>query len=116
MGSLVNNICYETTALAVDAYYSAKEPYFYMAGTTAYFSYYSKEATSWSVERGSWSSAGDRISYTSVPAQTPSFPTCTFETPATNEAKFADGVTIGWGIAAAMAIAYSYKLIQRSIS
>jgi len=107
MGSLVGSICYQSTAEATDAYYSAKEPS-YTAGSTSYLSYFEKIAGTWTIVRKSIASNGSVTNLTSSTAPTLTFASCT------PEEHFLDGMTIGWGIATAMIAAYCIKFLWNS--
>jgi len=108
MGSLLGSICYATSTEATDAYYSGKDPS-YTAGTISYLSYFEKPSGTWEIVRKSIDSNGTITGLTSVTAPSLTFPTCDQST------SFIDGVTIGWGILAAMVAAYAFKLMQRAL-
>lgn len=108
MGAAYKNHCYSTQAQALDAYYSAA-PVFLTAGDTDYLSQISKIEGNWYVVRYTINSG-----VTSAPsasfAPSPIFPDCE-----PLEA-YLDGVTIGWGLAAAMIGAAMFRIIQKAIS
>lgn len=107
MGSLVGSYCYQSSAEALDGYYSAKEPSF-TAGSTSYLSYFEKVAGVWTIVRKSIASNGNVTSLTSSTAPAVEFPACD---PAGN---FLDGMTIGWAIAAAMVSVYAIKFLWQA--
>lgn len=107
MGSLVGSFCYQTSAEALDAYYSGKEPS-YTAGSTSYLSYFEEVAGVWMIIRKSIASNGNVTDLNSSTAPAVVFPDCD---PAAN---FLDGMTIGWLITAAMVSVYAIKFLWHS--
>lgn len=106
-GALVRDQCLPSQAEALDAFYSATVPA-YTAGTTSYMGEFVKVAGVWKIQRYSISSTGTVTTLTASNAPVITFPACD---PTIN---FMDGVAIGWGIAAAIVVAFTFKLMQRA--
>lgn len=113
LGFRTGDICYATSAEAVDAYYSGIPPYILTASTASitYVHRYEKQGASWKFIKGQYNSTGvPTTTYTaSAPIITP--PSCQI----TNDpvSNFNDGMTIGWGVAAAMIIAFLIRRVHR---
>lgn len=107
MGALFQNVCYSTSADAADAFFLAKGVS-YTAGATSYQSWFEKNTSGvWQIKRQSISSSGAITNLTTSNATVPTFPTCDpTET-------FFDGLSVGWGIALVMAIAWSWHQMKR---
>ena len=106
MGALLRDKCYPSQADAVDAFFSGKDPSL-TAGTTSYLSWFEKVSNVWTIKLQSISSTGVVTNLTSSNATIPVFPTCD------ELANFNDGVTVGWGIATAMVLAWCYSMVRR---
>lgn len=106
MGALLKEKCYPSQADAVDAYFSGKDPS-YTAGATSYLSWFEKVGTTWVIKRQSINSGGAITNLTSSNATVPAFPVCN-ETMAFN-----DGLTVGWGIATTMVLAWCYSMVRK---
>jgi len=106
MGALLKEKCYPSQAEAVDAFFSGKDPS-YTAGATSYLSWFEKVGSTWTIKRQSVASDGSVTNLTSTNATIPVFPTCD------EIANFNDGVTVGWGIASAMVLAWGYSMIRK---
>lgn len=107
MGAFVGNVCYSTSAQALDAYYSAKAPD-YTAGEVSYLAYPFKDGATWKIQRVSIAADGTETMLAAITAPDPGFPSCD---PAES---FIDGMTIGWMIAAAMIMAYAIRHLWES--
>lgn len=109
MGALVGTRCFSSNVDASDAFFSGKDPS-YTAGVTSYLSWFEKTAGVWQIKRQSIASNGAVTSLTTSNATVPTFPACTESAP------FFDGMTIGWGIAAAMGAAWGIRFLQRALA
>lgn len=106
-GHIVNGQCVDVAASA-DLYFSSK-PGSVVSGLTTYEMIYTKPSTVWNIKSVTYSSSGVATNRFEVPAVVPTFPTCdTADT-------FIDGVTIGWGIAAAMVAAWLALQLRRAL-
>jgi hypothetical protein len=116
MGALFQGRCYTTQVEATDAFFTSTGPQYVATGTNSgqQTFYYAKYVSGWYV-------CVESVNSTAAPvctiATAPVFPPCDESlmnpSPA---AQFADGVTIGWGIVTAMALAFSIKLLQKALS
>ena len=107
MGALLKEKCYPSQAEAVDAFFSGKEPS-YTAGATSYLSWFEKSGGGvWQIKRQSIDSTGTITNLTTSNATVPAFPACD------EVASFNDGLTVGWGIATAMVLAWGYSMIRK---
>lgn len=106
MGALLKEKCYPSQAEAVDAFFSGKDPS-YTAGATSYLSWFEKNGSTWQIKRQSIDSGGAVTNLTTSNATSPVFPTCD------EVATFNDGLTVGWGIATAMVLAWGYSMIRK---
>lgn len=106
MGALLRDKCYPSQADAVDALFSGKDPS-YTAGATSYLSWFEKVGSTWTIKRQSVASDGSVTNLSSTNATIPVFPACD------EIANFNDGVTVGWGIASAMVLAWGYSMIRK---
>lgn len=102
-GSIVNGQCVEN-ALAAASYWSRTEPRSSFSGADNYISFVSLNGTAWTnyvFKNGAY--------FTSSPVPAIASPTC-------NTAdKFTDGMQLGWGIAAAMVVAWGITVLRRGI-
>lgn len=108
MGSLVNSKCFASNVLAADDFFASKDPSF-TAGDISYLSWFEKVGTTWQIKRQSIASNGAVSNLTSINATVPTFPVCD------ETEQFNDGVTIGWGVAAAIFVAWAIKYMRRGI-
>jgi len=110
MGYLFAGHCHDTTQQAADAFFTETGPQFSNSGSTGATNrvlYYTKNGgTTWQQCNRDMTNTAP----TCVTATVPTFPSCD----ATEG--FVDGVIIGWGIVAAMAGAFAFKLIQKAIT
>ena len=106
-GAAFEGRCFTTPGEAVDGYYSGAAPAL-TSGTTSYLTEWVKESGVWRAKSWSVNGSGVATLRYNVAAPVPTFQACD---PAQN---FLDGATVGWGIAAAMVMAASIKLMQRA--
>jgi len=107
-GALVGATCYVSQDAAQDAYYSAAAPS-QTPGGTSYLSEFVKVAGVWKVRRYQISSAGDVSMLSDAAAPAIVFPPCD---PA---GTFKDGMTVGWGVVAAMIAAWGVVSLRRGL-
>lgn len=108
MGYLFNGDCYQTQAVAESAYYSA-QPMQQTPGSTTYRTFYKWSGTSWQHIGESIASNGAVSSLWAVSAAEAAFPSCD-----ATEA-FTDGMTLGWGVATAMVMAWGWVHLRRQM-
>lgn len=109
MGYNFNSTCYTTNAEAADAYFLSASPAF-TSGSTSYLSWFEKVSNVWQIKRQSIAANGTVSNLNASTATVPAFPTCT------QSQNFLDGVTLGWGVAAAMIAAFAVKFLARGLS
>jgi hypothetical protein len=112
MGSRVNDTCYKTDLEAQDAYYSAAA-LAHAPATTSTLQMFAWSGSAWRVKQYSISSAGAVTLKWDAPAPALTFPACTVEDDAATQ--FADGMTLGWGVAAAMVAAWAVWFLRRGL-
>ncbi|MFY9327489.1 MAG: hypothetical protein WAO76_05640 [Georgfuchsia sp.] len=105
-GAFLDGRCYASPDEAVDAYYSGSAPAL-TSGSTSYLTEFFKESGVWRAKSWSIASNGNATLRYNVVAPIPTFQACD---PA--EA-FLDGVSVGWGIAAAIVIAACILQMKR---
>lgn len=110
MGNFSKGICWPSNAQAVDAYFSSLAP-FQTIGSFTTENIYTFDGSSWQLSQYSISSAGVRNLVYSTPAPSLSFPTCI--TPNDPDTLFTDGLTLGWGVAAAMVAAWGISYLTK---
>lgn len=109
MGSRFNDKCYSTNADAADAFFLEQGPFF-TSGATSYVGWFEKNVSNvWQIKRQSIASNGTITTLTTSNATVPTFPTCT---PLDS---MNDGLTLGWGIAAAMVAAYAIRFLANGL-
>lgn len=108
MGALLNGKCFSTSSEAVDAYFSSAPPS-YTAGGTSYLAEYVKSGAIWQIRRYQIASNGTTTTLNTVTAPLPTFPLCD------PTESFFDGVDVGWGVAAAIIVAASIRLMRRAV-
>lgn len=109
MGALFQNVCYATNSNAADAFFMA-EGVSYTAGSTSYQSWFEKNTSGvWQIKRQSISSTGVITNLTTSNATVPTFPACD------PTESFFDGMTVGWGIALVMVIAWGFDQMKRQV-
>jgi hypothetical protein len=109
MGALNNGYCYATTSDAADNHFSGAGPAF-TAGSTSYQQWYEKVAGVWVIKRQSIASNGSITNLANSNATIPVFAPCD------ENQNFFDGLTLGWGVAAAMVAAFAVKFIARGLT
>jgi hypothetical protein len=67
-----------------------------------------KVGSLWKIQRYSINSSGTITTLTASNAPVITFPSCD---PTVN---FMDGITVGWGIAAAIVVAFAFRIMQRA--
>lgn len=107
MGALFKQNCYASNSEALDAFYSGFSVV-HTAGRTSYREWYEKPSGTWLLKRQSIASDGTVTDLSSSVAPVLSFPTCNVGE------EFLDGMTVGWGIALAMLLAWSWKLMEKA--
>lgn len=110
MGALFQGRCYDTQQKATDAFFTSVGPQYQQSGTNAgqQTFFYAKYTSGWYVCVESVNSGTAPVC---TVATSPVFPDCTDE----SAGGFADGVTIGWGVAAAMVAAYAIAVIRKGL-
>lgn len=111
MGYRVAAECYDTLADAQSAFYSSQNDAF-VVGTTTQGQIYHFTGTAWNVKGITITSGGVIATRWDVAAPVRSFATCT---QMTNTESFVDGLTLGWGVVAAMAVAWGYKQMKGQV-
>lgn len=104
MGALYSERCYESQTAALDAYYGSVPPT-YSAGSTVYYTVMVKKPQGWAADTYRVWSSGTSTLQTSSLVPVIDFPACD----ATES--FFDGMTIGWGVVLAMAIAWGFRMM-----
>lgn len=107
-GYLLGNVCYPLLADATAAYWS-KAAGGITPGTTSYITQFEWSGTAWVVKRYTLSSGGTLTLNTTTTLPALSFPTCD------TSSSFTDGMTIGWGVAAAIVGAWVIKNLRRGV-
>lgn len=105
-GAVFAEKCFPSQAEALDAYYLQAAPA-QTPGSTSYVNQFVKSGTVWQIKQYSVSSTGVWTTRSTTNAPVVTFPACD------PVEKFNDGVTIGWGIASAMILAYGITFIAR---
>lgn len=104
-GFLAAGRCFASSADATDVYFSSFPPGV-TSNATSYWTYFEKAAGVWKVKSYSWSSTGVATLRFTVNAPTPTLAACEVD------AAFFDGMTIGWGVVAAMVIAWGFRTMR----
>ncbi|EHP43590.1 hypothetical protein OR16_07781 [Cupriavidus basilensis OR16] len=107
-GALLGAMCYASPDAAADAYYSGAAPS-QTPGGTSYLSAFVKDAGVWKLRRYQVNSAGEVATLTDAVLPTMTFPACD---PLEN---FKDGMTVGWGVVAAMVLAWGVTVLRRGL-
>lgn len=112
MGARVNDVCYATQAEALDAFYSGLPPVQLLAATSAYSTFVNVSGV-WKLNKYAISSSGVwTLNHSSnVPVLT--FPSCTVANDAATQ--FADGMELGWGVAAAMVASWAVWFLSKRL-
>lgn len=113
LGYSVGGVCFSTSAEAVDAYYSNIPPSILQTATTAYKLHYLYSGGSWLLQKQTISSTGALTTNYTIAVPTNVYGSCALSNdPATN---FFDGMTLGWGVAAAMIFAWAIWVLRRGL-
>lgn len=108
-GALLGAQCYASQDAAADAYYSGAAPGQTPGGSASYLSVFVKDAGVWKLRRYSVSGSGEVSTYTDAVLPAMVFPSCD---PLEN---FKDGMTVGWGVVAAMVLAWGVGVLRRGV-
>ena len=108
MGARVGAVCYPSQADALDAFYSELAPV-QVVSATSLIGVYVWNGSSWRYKKFSVSSVGAWTTSYDSAAPVLSFPSCTVLNDASTN--FADGMTLGWGVAAAMVAAWGIMFL-----
>lgn len=103
-GGFWNGVCHSSQSAALDAYYS-QQPLVISNGAAFRFE---KQGITWIMQRYSLESNGSMLYSGQSVAPTTIFPTCDPAEP------FLDGMTIGWGIGAAMVFAACVAWLKKA--
>lgn len=103
MGALVNNVCYSSSGDAANAYFSAL-PSSVVSGSTTYESHYSVSGGVWYLVTDTYNASMALLSSVSAVAEVPAFAACD------PSQSFYDGMTLGWGVVAAMCAAWAIRV------
>lgn len=106
-GALFGSQCMATQDAANDAYFSAALPAT-VPGPTSYYASYQKATDGWHLNTYSMGSGGSSL-VSSVLVTPVTFPTCD------TVGNFNDGMTMGWGLVAAMAVAFGFVALKRAL-
>ncbi|WP_104655772.1 hypothetical protein [Ralstonia insidiosa] len=107
-GALVGGRCYSSPDVATDVYYSSAVPS-QTVGSTTYLAEFLKVSGAWVLRRYQVGSDGSlaQLVDASMPAMV--FPDCDpYES-------FKDGMTVGWGVVAAMFLAWGVVYVRRAL-
>ena len=107
-GYLYDQICFPTLGEATAAKWQ-KQPAGVTAGTTSYITNFDYSGSAWQIKRYTLSSTGTLTLNTTTAAPLQTFPTCDTFT------NFNDGLTLGWGVVAAMVAAYAFTLMRKGL-
>lgn len=105
-GYLYGSKCFASVSDAADAFFQGGSPSF-SSGSTSYLSWFEKVSGVWQIKRQSIASNGVITTLSESVATVPNFPTCD-----TTES-FADGMTVGWGVATVMVIAWCFMMVRK---
>jgi len=108
-GALLGSKCFSTQSDALDSYYSVVAPA-QTPGSTSYVNEFQKIAGVWNIRGFSVSSTGVWTTLYTTAAPVPTFPACD------PTVDFFDGVSLGWGVAAALVAVAAFKLMQKATS
>lgn len=116
VGYSVGAVCYSTSAQAVDAYYSGQPTATLISSTDVVQSVYQKDigSSTWFLEKITYTSNGTRtLNWYYAHPLSETFGSCTL--PNSPFENFTDGSVLGWGIAAAMVLAWGVSLIRKGL-
>lgn len=118
MGFLQNEICYNTALEATDAYWSRQDALLTMDGQDNHdLHVYTFEGGAW-LFREYFIAKNSGILTPEVSTVLPSIghASCTFQPELTATDKFLDGSTLGWGVVAAMVMAWAIMQLYKARS
>ncbi|WP_342049725.1 MULTISPECIES: hypothetical protein [unclassified Cupriavidus] len=107
-GALVGGRCFVSQDAAADAYFSGAAPSQTPGGTT-YLSAFVKDSGVWKLRRYQVDSSGGIAMLSDATMPVMSFAPCD------PSGDFKDGMTMGWGVVAAMAIAWAVTVMKRGL-
>jgi hypothetical protein len=107
-GALTNGVCYGSQDAARDAYYS-HAPAGQTPGVTSFLSTFEKVSGSWVMRRYQVDQSGQVFTMVDAAAPLVAFPVCD------PLESFKDGQMLGWGVVAAMAVAFCIVVLKRGI-
>lgn len=108
IGAEFRGQCYISIAEAADAYFTGL-PVQVVSGATSYATEFSKLGAVWQSKGYSISSTGVWTTRYTSTAVIPNFPVCD------TAESFNDGLLLGWGIAAAMVMAWAVSHMRRAL-
>lgn len=108
-GYLFHDVCYPTLAAATSAHWSVT-PAHLTPGTTSYIADVVWSGSAWVIKKYTLSSTGSLTLNSTTNAPTLAFETCD------TMAKFNDGLSLGWGVVAAMAAVWGVRFISRALT
>lgn len=106
--TLVNSVCYPSVASAADAYFSSVAPSLLVSSTSSYQLYFLPISGVWNLRKVTVSSTGVPIVNFTVPVTPPTFAKCDLTQ------NYFDGMQIGWGVVAAMVLAYAIIFLKKA--
>jgi len=107
--TLVGSVCYSSIPLANNAYFSNVSRSVFTDSTQTIFIDHVFSAGVWYVRKTTIDNLGNSLINYQVQAVAPTLAACDASAP------YFDGMAIGWGIVAAMAVAASLPLLKRSL-
>jgi len=115
LGYSVRGQCFATAQEALDAFYTNTPPFMSpLTGTTSFYKFhYQLTGTTWQLRSETITVLGDKVINFTVTAPTNIYGSCTL--PADAASNFADGMTLGWGVAAAMVFAWAIWVLRRGL-
>jgi len=108
------DVCYATAAEALDAHYTGQNVPVLISGNTVYSTYFFKDAGVWKINAQTNQGTYLQNLIFSVPSTPP--PSCTLVPQLDPVEQFMDGNLLGWGVVAAMAVAWGLKQLGRAAS
>lgn len=107
MGALYGRECYASADVAQDALLSATEPA--IGAEQGTFARLSKSGGAWSLDRFQVDQNGNLALVSSSPVPAGGFAACDATAP------FFDGMSAGWAVVAAMAVAWGVVMLRRGL-
>lgn len=109
MGAQFLSTCYETVAEAATEFYQRQDANWLVDAKSIQNRVYFN-GTAWRSTQVEYSATGVKTVRWDTPADPVQFPYCA---QSETSAQFTDGVLLGWGVVAAMAIAWGFKMMRR---